>query len=65
MPQAAKLKEGGGGSAAGVGAEILLWRMEPMLEQVPPEGLKPMEGPTLEQGKGVRRKQLQRAAAIN
>lgn len=36
-----------------------------MLEQVPPEGLQPMEGPTLEQGRGVRRKELQRVAVIN
>lgn len=30
-----------------------------MLEQVPPKGLQPMEDPTLEQGKGLRRKELQ------
>lgn len=36
-----------------------------MLEQVPPEGLQPIEGPTLEQGKAVRRKELQRGAVTN
>lgn len=29
-----------------------------MLDKVPPKGLQPMEGPTLEQGAGVRRKEI-------
>lgn len=29
-----------------------------MLDEVPPKGLQPMEGPTLEQRKGERRKEL-------
>lgn len=39
--------------------------MDPMLEQDPPERLQPMEGPTLEQGNAVRRKELQRGAVTN